>query len=402
MTDRYTWLTAAGAVDRRAFLKVLGLGGAGAFLAACRPSPSAAPRTAPIPPQAATSAAAEWERRWSELIEAARKEGTVVVSGPPTPDTRAEFTTVFRNRFGINLEYLGGRTGELIARLKAERAAGVYTVDAILGGAQSLYLEGYPDKMFEPLAPALIHPEATDPTKWVAGRVWFMDPEQQYILRLTNFSTLLVSVNTQYVRAEEIRTWADLLDPKFRGKISTDDPTVAGSGWNTASFLLRYLGEDYTRRLFQDQQPAISRDYSQMTEWLARGTYPISLGVVADRIQNLKADGFPIELVLTTSTEVPGMVTAGSGMGVLLNNAPHPNAAKLFLNWVAMKEGNEVWNRTQAQASVRTDVDNAWAPDYIVPKPGAPYFDAYEWDYVLKSRSPEETERMRRILGRPS
>ena len=138
-----------------------------------------------------------------------------------------------------------------------------------------------------------------------------------------------------------------------------------------------------------------------MTEWLARGTYPISLGVVADRIQNLKADGFPIELVLSSSPEVSGMVTAGSGLGVLMNRAPHPNAAKLFLNWVAMKEGDEVSNRTQAQASVRTDVANAWAPEYIVPKRGVQYFDAYEWDYVIKSRSPEEAERMRRVVGRP-
>ena len=233
------------------FLRAVGLGGVGALLTACQQrgsSAGSAPAPSPSTAGDGAPAAAEWERRWSELVDAAKREGSVVVAGPPTPDTRTEFTAAFRDRFGISLEYLGGRTGELMTRLKAERAAGV-----LHGGRHS---RGRPEPLPGGLSgadvrsarPRLDPPGGHRPAKWVVGRVLFMDPEQQYMLRLTNFLTLLVSVNTQYVRAEEIRSWADLLDPRYRGKISADDPNVAGSGWNTASYLLGSLGEDYVRR----------------------------------------------------------------------------------------------------------------------------------------------------------
>ena len=146
------------------------------------------------------------------------------------------------------MEYFApGSTSVLVTRLVAERAAGQYTVDVILGGAAGLYTHAYPDKMLAPLAPALVHPEVADPARWVVGRVWFMDPEQQYILRLSHQLTNEVAVNTQYVRAEEIKTWRDLLDPRYRGKIATGDPGVPGAGSNTAAYLLK-LQEGIERR----------------------------------------------------------------------------------------------------------------------------------------------------------
>ena len=93
-------------------------------------------------------------------------------------------------------------------------------------------------------------------------------------------------------------------------------------------------------------------------------------------------------------------LSSSVGHIALLNRAPHPNAARLFLNWIAMKEGNEVYNRAQVGVSTRTDVDNAWAPDYIIPKPGEEYVDAYEWEWMNQSRSPEHLEQLKRITGR--
>jgi iron(III) transport system substrate-binding protein len=288
----------------------------------------------------------------------------------------------------------------LVTRLVAERAAGQYTVDVILGGAAGLYTHAYPEKMLDPLAPALVHPEVTDPSRWLSGRVWFMDPEQQYILRLSQHLTNEVAVNTQYVRAEELRSWRDLLDPRYRGKISSGDPGVPGTGSATAAYLLRVLGEDYVRALYQGQQLGISRDTRQLSEWLARGTYPISLDLGAREIEPLKADGFPIAVVLRDDPEVLPPMAVGFGLGALMNGAPHPSAGKLFLNWIAMREGQEVWNRTQGSVSVRTDVSNAWAPEYTVPKPGVEYFDNVGWDWTFEARSPAQMERLKALTGR--
>jgi ABC-type Fe3+ transport system substrate-binding protein len=84
---------------------------------------------------------------------------------------------------------------------------------------------------------------------------------------------------------------------------------------------------------------------------------------------------------------------------VLVNRAPHPNAAKLFVNWLAMKEGNEVFNRAQVLVSTRADVDNSWAPPYIIPRKGVDYFDTYGWEFTVDGRKPEAVELLRRLTG---
>jgi iron(III) transport system substrate-binding protein len=398
-------------LSRRGFLRAVSLGGSAAVLAACQAAAPSAPKAAPpaaqpappagsqpAPAAAAKPAPAAWEAQWNALVEAAKQEGTVVVSGPPTPEVRTQLGAAFKNRFGIELEYLGGRTSELMARLKVERAAGQYTVDAMVAGAQSAYTDAYPEKMLARIPPVLIHPDATDPTKWIKGSHWYMDPEQQYILRISNYASLSLTTNTQFVRAEDITGFRDLLKPEYRGKISVYDPIRPGTGWNTANYLLRTLGEDYVKALYQDQQPGVSNDNRVLADWMARGRYPISLGLGTDEIERLRKDGFPI-VARRDFADAAGIVTAGFGLVMLLDPAPHPNAAKLFVNWMAMKEGNEVYNRAQVSASTRNDVDNSWAPEYVIPSPGVDYFDTYDWDFTVNSRAPEEIARLQRLTG---
>jgi iron(III) transport system substrate-binding protein len=392
--------TGGTAVDRRAFLRLLGLGGGSVLLAGCQSPGPAAPAASGAPAAPAASAVPAWESEWNALVEAAKREGKLVLSGPPTAEVRTQVPGAFRRRFGIDVEYLGGRTGDLMTRLQAERAAEQYTVDAMISGASTVYYQGYPAQMFDPLPPVLIHPEVTDPSRWIRGAPWYMDPEQQFILRLSNQASMLVTVNTDYVKAESIQSFQDLLDPRYRGKISAYDPGVSGPGSANAAYLLHVFGEDYVRALYQDQQPGISREERQLSEWLARGIYPLTIGLASSEVEPLRADGFPIAVALQGGKSGPRMVSAGYGLVVLVNRAPHPNAAKLFVNWIAMKEGNETYNRAQVGVSTRTDLDNSWAPDYIIPKPGEDYVDAYGWEFMQQSRSPEHLEQLKRITGR--
>ena len=115
-------------------------------------------------------------------------------------------------------------------------------------------------------------------------------------------------------------------------------------------------------------------------------------------IEALRKEGFPIEVALSGRPDAPSYLTAGFGLAVLVKQAPHPNAAKLLVNWLAMKEGQEVWNRTQRIVSARTDLDNTWAPEYIIPKPGVPYVDTYDWDRTLTKRGPDQVERLKQLL----
>jgi iron(III) transport system substrate-binding protein len=408
-------------VTRRAFIGLVGLGGSAVLMAACQsapaPSPTAAqpavaPTVAPAAPAPKTEAPAaarpaaesktattDWKQQWDALVDAAKKEGTVVVSGPPTQAVRTELPKAFKDRFGFDLEYLGGRSGDLMTRLKSERAAGQYTLDAMIAGATTLYTQAYPEKMLDPVRPLLFTPETTEGSNWRRGSLWFMDPDDQYILRLSNQLSLQIAVNTQFMQPSEIVSWKTLLEPKYKGKISVYDPTVSGPGSATGSYILQSLGDDFFRALYRDQDPGISREERQLSDWLARGQYPITLGLGAADLEPLKSDGFPI-VVVRDLPEAAGTVSAGFGLVAAINKPAHPNAAKLFVNWMAGKEGSEVYNKAQVTVSNRTDIDSAWAPDYNVPKTGVNYFDIYGWEFTNSERNPDALDRIKRLIAK--
>jgi len=160
--------------------------------------------------------------------------------------------------------------------------------------------------MLEPLRPLLILPEVVDPTKWKRGELWFPDPDRQYVLRLFSSAAELFSINTRSVTPEDMTSARDFfLNPKFRGKIASHDPTVTGTGSAFAAVMYVQLGEDFLRQLFVDQKTAISRDERQLTDWLLRGTYPIVFGADDAQIESMRKEGMPVEAVYSISRLFP-------------------------------------------------------------------------------------------------
>src|SRR3712207_4390520 len=124
----------------------------------------------------------------------------------------------------------------------------------------------------------------------------------------------------------------------YRGLIAQDDPTVSGSGSNTAAFLAAKMGDDYIRRLYADQQTQFTRDRRQLSDWLGRGTYPIVVNPNdADVLAPLYRDGFPIQLI-PSLPEIPASATSGYGITFIVDKPPHPAAAQLLVNWLASRE----------------------------------------------------------------
>jgi iron(III) transport system substrate-binding protein len=312
---------------------------------------------------------------------------------------RVALPAKFKERFGIEMEYnvFPPNQGEFIERIARERAAGLVTVDAFIGGAQSIFTAAYPEKIMAPIRPALIHPEALDVTKWRPGRIWFKDPDDTYFMQIFNQVSGQVVVNTDAIGPGEIKGYRDLLDPRYTGKISVWNPALPGTGWNVGNWLRITFGDDYFKQLYVDQKVVISDDTRQWSDWLARGTYPIALGLGGRDIEALKKDKFPIE-VLPPDPEAPGVATGAFGVVVLIDNAPHPNAAKLFANWMAMREGQETWGRADQIPVVRTDLDNSWAPSYAIPRPEFTYLDGYDWNYV-NTAFPESIPKIRQMLA---
>jgi iron(III) transport system substrate-binding protein len=332
---------------------------------------------------------------WEETLAAARKEGKVVVAGPPDTRVRQSLPAAFKARFGVTLEYLGARSTDSATRLRAERVAGIYTVDAALAGIQTMATVLYREKMLDPLQPLLILPEVADGSHWKSGRLWFSDPEQQYVLRIFNTVNRAFTINTREVRPEDLRVAGDLLDPKWKGRISFMDPTVSGTGSNQAAQLYAQFGEDFIKRLFLDQKTMISRDRRQLTDGLARGTYPIAFGAEDGELQRLRKEGLPVTAMFRLE-DMQGSLSSGDEVGVF-NHAPHPNAARIFVNWIASREGNEIFGQALGMVPARNDTDESGFVPQIIPRAGVDYFDPSSWEFTVTTKE-EVRLRMKDLL----
>jgi iron(III) transport system substrate-binding protein len=310
---------------------------------------------------------------------------------------RRELPAAFTRKFGIPVEYLSGRSSEEATRLRTERRAGIYSIDVILSGIGTMANVVYREKMLDPLRPALILPDVLDRSKWKRGDLWFMDPEAQYLLRLFNHVSSDIAMNTDAIKPDEFRSAQVLLHPKWRGKIAILDPTIAGSGLGSLAPMVVQLGEEFVKKLLIDQKPVFTRTSRQLADWLARGSYAITLGLSSPYVQKLREDGFPVINVYNLP-DMPGELASGNVLG-LLNRAPHPNAALVFVNWVASKEGLEVYSRARLHPTTRNDIDESFVEPEQIPRPGLNYFDGSGWEYVVKMRD-ETRLRLKEILKR--
>ena len=340
-----------------------------------------------------------WEGEWKQTLESAKKEGTVVVAGSPDPVMRNEITQRFTVRFGIPVQYIAGGSSQIIAWLSTERNAKIYSTDIFMTGINTGANILYPNKMLDPLKPALILPEVVESSRWRKGKPWFQDPEERYVLRVFSSIASLFHINRDHVKPAELRASKDLLNPKWRGKISGEDPILGGGGANKAAKLLFVLGEEFVRKLYKEQKLVLSRERRQMADWLARGTYPICLDCRDDDLKVLQQEGFNF-LEVFELTDMPGTLTSAPWLLTLLNQAPHPNAARVFANWIVSREALEIYSRASGYATLRTDADESFLKSETIPRPEMKYFDDADWQWAVTGRA-EARKGVENILKAP-
>jgi ABC-type Fe3+ transport system substrate-binding protein len=252
--------------------------------------------------------------------------------------------------------------------------------------------------MLVPLRPVLILPEVLDLAKYRMGKLIFTDPAGQYAYRMNNTVARSITLNTDQIRPGDIRSWYDLLKPEYRGRIATYDPALPGAATNQSAEMYVKLGPDFVRRLYVEQEPFVAHDNRQLADLLARGVYPIGLSFQQQEVKRLMSDGFPIQSI-PNPPEIPDTVTAGFGQLGILDRAPHPNAAKLFVNWLLTREGQQLWQNAQFQVSVRNDLDDSVVPKEWLPVPGVEYFVENDWEFTL-NQQPAIREEIRTMMGR--
>jgi ABC-type Fe3+ transport system substrate-binding protein len=312
----------------------------------------------------ATTAAAENGRpaEWDKSVEAAKKEGTVVASIPPNAELRKALEETFSKRYGIALEAVPGRGASVITRIVSEANAGIRYFDLHFGGTESTVKALLPEDILTPVEPWFVLPEVKDAKNWWGGHIW-IDNSKRMIYSFAAYQTQSLNYNSELAKAEEIRSFDDYLNPKWQGKIGFSDPRVPGSGASIWSFALQAKGEEYLRKLV-NQKLFLSRDLRLLAENLAKGRLSHTLGIGFTEFSPFIKAGLPVK---TLPIPKEGLyATAGYGSLVILKGGPHPNATKVFVNWLLSKEGQEIFTRSMGEATRRRDVDTKWMKEFGV------------------------------------
>ncbi len=305
-----------------------------------------------LTPRGALAQGAEWDA----LVAAANKEGALVISAPQGRDWRVQILEFQKAYPSIKMEVTPMASRDFWPRFSKERDVGQILWDLRVGGMDA---PGYAFKKagaLEPVKPLLMLPEVTDSSKWLGGMdMSWLDKEKQFFFAFIAYETASASYNKKFVATPEEQSVKGLLLPKFKGKISMADPR-GGASLNALSAILQVYGEDFTRKLLGDQQPVITKEPRQQMDWLAAGRYPIAFGI--PKATFLEYGNRGVKLDDYVELKELKVWTPGVGGITVMKGAPHPNATKLFINWLLKRDTQEKLTKELKLNSRRTDVES--------------------------------------------
>jgi iron(III) transport system substrate-binding protein len=330
-----------------------------------------------------------WKADWERTLAAAKKEGQLVLYG--SADYEKLFAEFYKKYPEIKVVGVYGRGADVAKRFMAERRAEKYLADLYLNGMTTGYNVFYKAKALDPIPPVLMLPEVTDTSKWWQGRHHYVDPESQYLLNINGETRIVVGFNTKLVNSAEINSYWDLLNPKWKGKIVAYDPTLGGAGDAMRFFYhQKSLGPEFIKRILTQTDLVISSDTRQMGDWLAGGKFALSIFGPISRmdLDVMQIQGLPVSWFEPDHLKEGAYITAGSGGVALINKAPHPNTAKIALNWLLSREGQILYQRIFTEGNDGPDSLRIDIPKDKVPRgnrrPQAdpnryPFVDRAEW-----------------------
>jgi iron(III) transport system substrate-binding protein len=313
---------------------------------------------------AADPSIVEWER----TLGAAKKEGEVSFYGSQGYEKIFE---VFQRRYPeikvvSNTIRQGSEHGQAVM---SERRAGKYIVDLFINGVVTPNVVFYKANILEPIRPQLILPEVVDESKWWGGKHHYADPEGKYVFVFQgNVHGGENAYNTKLVNPKDFKSYWDFLEPKWKGKIVVYDVSRVSTVAHSLRFLFNHpdLGAEFVRRFFGEMDLTYSRDGRQMIDWLGAGKFPLAF-FVSD-IEDAAKQGLPVKFFDPGQFKESAFVGPSQGGMNLFKNAPHPNAAKVAINWLLSREGQDTYQKVYAELhDVRQSMREDISVDVIPP-----------------------------------
>ncbi len=353
--------------------------------AADRPTKGTTPKSVSSP---------DWQKRWDEVQTAAKREGKITIYGQVGPALRVTLTKVLKDELGLDLELVPGKGREVLSRFIAETRAGHPSADILLAGGSSFRPDPEVYAIWEKLEPLLILPDVLNSRNWPNGKLPFLDAQKKLIPLVLQMNQYLV-VNTNIVKPGQIKSYHDLLQPRWKSKIVIFDPTAGGASldWVTQILTKAYgqtEGETFLRN-FAAQEPVITRDSRQQIEWVARGSYPVTVGVDTQAAYNMQKSGAPITRL---AAEEGGLLSGGGGYLVMPAKRPHPQAAVAVLNWLLSVRGQEVFSKGYGAPAARLGIKSEGISPMALPLPGEKFFVQDEEGVLFTQKAVEIAKRI--------
>ncbi|HYJ87226.1 MAG TPA: extracellular solute-binding protein [Pyrinomonadaceae bacterium] len=266
-----------------------------------------------------------------KLVEGAKKEGTVMLyTSMNVPDVNRLFDAFRRKYPFLSPQFYTTRSAALLQRIVIEAQAGRHSVDVIQANGYTVDIiskKGLTKKYASPES-------KTYPSK-------FRDPNGHWIA--TYIFCNVIGYNTKLLaRTEAPRNYEDLLDPKWRGKMGLDDKQYI---WFDG--LLEAMGREkglaFMKKL-ANQQIQFRSGNALMANLLAAGEFAILVNARPEQLDKLKRAGAPV------AWTAPKPVTVNVLPVAIASQAPHPNAAALFTDYLLSAEGQTLLKEQAAPA----------------------------------------------------
>jgi iron(III) transport system substrate-binding protein len=326
---------------------------------------------------------------WKATVEAAKRDGVVKCACPP----RREFALAFKKGFeeafpGIALEITAATLPEFPLRVAKEQTAKMFLWDVYTFGPGAEIFDLKNKGGLESVWDYFALPEVLNDSAWVGGiKDRFLDIEQKHIFGMF-FTISTGSINRDALPDLKIRSFEELLNPAFKGKLVSVDPRVGGSGESLAAAVYQKYGREGLKKLFVDQDVLLVKGNVEVAEQVVRKARPISLTSVSPDSQiRFKEAGVKLNI---EDLFIPELARAGTNGScpAIFKNPPHPNATKVFINWLLSREGQKMISAARGEPSARTDVQPVIPED--TPKPGIKYLNAHKEEVMVKFLAPAQ------------
>ncbi|HVM78438.1 MAG TPA: extracellular solute-binding protein [Stellaceae bacterium] len=279
------------------------------------------------------------------LVEGAKKEGALAFATSVSAAGFPKFMDAFKAKYpflDVSSGYYSAPTGRVLARVAAEMSSGNLSFDALHIANLVPYLQMARSGQLLPYhSPEL----AAFPEDAHGGDFW----------TTARIIGVIMAYNKNVLAPEKApKSWLDILKPDFKGRKLIIQDSAAGTSFNQMYILEKLLGIDFMRK-WGEQKPIIVATSAQLIDLLVRGEALV--GATVDHFRAFEPDAVKAGIVGIYPTE--GMPLALAPIAIL-KGAPHPNAAKLFVDFTLSHDGNTL---------LAHDIFNVYSPRRDVPPP---------------------------------